>query len=64
MNNKQFEEKFSTELNDMIPDNKDIIKRRLGILEKERKPHHSFAKPLLAFAMVLLLAFGLTTIFF
>ena len=56
MKDKKFIEMMEDEL---IPDNKDKIKARLGILETKKHHNYSFVKPVLAFAMVFALAFGL-----
>ena len=64
MRTKKFIEKFDTEMNELIPDNKEQIKARLGIQEKPEKKHSFiFAKPLLAFSLVFLMVIGLTALF-
>ena len=60
MKNKKFIKMMEDEL---IPDNKDKIKERLGILETKKQHNYSFVKPVLAFAMVFALAFGLFQFF-
>ena len=60
MNNKQFIEKMEDEL---VPDNKDKIKQRLGIYEVKKQHNYSFMKPLIAFATVFALCFGLFAFF-